>query len=86
MPPYPLTNFEIQKYYQNLRKFNGAYSGDNMPKLKDSAYVINLNEYSHIVTHWVALYVLNNDVTYFNGFRVEHILQAIKEFNGNKTI
>ena len=32
------------------------------------------------------MYVLNNDVTYFNIFGVEHILQAIKEFNGNKNI
>ena len=38
MPPYPLTNFEIQKYYQNEPRFNGAYSRDNLPKIKDGAY------------------------------------------------
>ena len=32
MPPEPLTNFEIQKYYQNKPKFNGVYSRDNFPK------------------------------------------------------
>ena len=26
MRPHPLTNFEIQKYYQNKPKFNGVYS------------------------------------------------------------
>ena len=31
IPPYPLTNFETQKYYQNKPKFNGVYSRDNLP-------------------------------------------------------
>ena len=30
MPPYPLTNFEIQKYYQNESRFNDVYSRDNL--------------------------------------------------------
>ena len=55
MLPYPLTNFEIQKYYQNETRFNGVYSRDNLTEIKDGAYVINLNEYSDIRTHWVAL-------------------------------
>ena len=46
MPPHPLTNFEIQKYYENKHKFNDVYSRDNLPnKIKDRAYVINLDEY-----------------------------------------
>ena len=28
--PHPLTNFEIQKYYQNGPKFNGLYSRKNL--------------------------------------------------------
>ena len=52
MPPHPLTNFEIQKYYQNEPRFNGVYSRDNLPnKIKDRAYVINLDEYYDIGTH-----------------------------------
>ena len=35
MPPHSLTNFEIQKYYQNERRFNGVYSGNNLPKVND---------------------------------------------------
>ena len=73
MLPHPLTNFEIQKYYQNEPRFNGVYSRDNLPKIKDGAFVINLDEYSDIGTHWVALYINNNDVTYFDSFEVEHI-------------
>ena len=41
MLPPPLTNFEMQKYYQNEPKFNGVHSRNNLPKIKDGAYVIN---------------------------------------------
>ena len=51
MPPHALTNFDIQKYYQNESRFNGVYSRDNLAKTKDGAYVINLDEYSDIGTH-----------------------------------
>ena len=44
MPPHPLTNFEIQKYYQNEPKFNGVYSRNNLSKIKDEALKINLDE------------------------------------------
>ena len=80
MPPYPLTNFEIQTYYQNEPEFNGVYSRDNLPEIKYGAYVMNLDEYSDIETHWVALCVNNNDVTYFDSFGVEHIPKEIKAF------
>ena len=63
----------LQKYYQNEPRFNGVYSKDNLPnKIKDGAYVINLDEYSDIGTHWNALYALNNNVTYFDSFGVAH--------------
>ena len=44
MRPYPITNFEIQKYYQNESKFNGFYSRNGSPKMKGRVYVINLDE------------------------------------------
>ena len=80
MPPHPLTNFEIQKYYQNKPRFNGIYSRDNLPKIKDGAYVINLDGYSDIGTHWVAFYVHNNNVTYFDSFGVDNISKEIRTF------
>ena len=86
MPPHPLTNFEIQKYYQNDPRFNGVYSRDNLPKIKHGAYVINLDDYSDIGTYCIALHVQNNDVTYFDSFRVEHIPKEIKKFIRNKSI
>ena len=56
MPPHPLTNFEIQKYYQNGPRINGVYSRDNIAKIKDGAYIIDLDENSDIGTHWIAFY------------------------------
>ena len=47
-------NFEVQLYYQNEPRFNGVYSRDNLPnKIKDGAYVINLDDHSDIGTHWI---------------------------------
>ena len=86
MPPHALTNFEIQNYYQKKPKFNGLYSRNNLPKMKDGVYAINLDEYKSIGTHWIALYVNDNNVTYFDGFVVEHIPKEIKKFIGNKNI
>ena len=63
----------MQKSYKNEPRFTGVYSIDNLPRIKDGAYIINLDEYSDIGTHWVALYINNNDVTYFDSFEVEHI-------------
>ena len=71
MLPDPLSNFEKQKYYQNEPKFNGSYSRNNLPKIKDGIYLVNLDEYESIGTHWVALYANAENVTYFNNFRVK---------------
>ena len=87
MLPHPSTNFEIQKYYENEPRFNGVFSRDNLPKkIKDGAYVINLDEYADVGTHWIALFCKKNEIVYFNSFGVEHIPEEIKEFIGNKNI
>ena len=72
MPSHSLTNSKIQKYDQNESKFNGVCSRNNLPKTKDGANVINLDEYKSIGTHWIALYVNYNNVIYFDSFEVEH--------------
>ena len=85
MLPYPLTNFEIQKYYENESRFNGVFSRDNLPKkIKDGAYLIKLDEYADTGTHWVALFCKKNEIVYFDSFGVEHIPEEIKKFIGNK--
>ena len=75
MSLHPLTNFEIQKYYQNESRFNGLYSRNNFSKTKGGANVINLDEYESIGTHWIALYVNAENVTYSDSFGVKHILK-----------
>ena len=75
---HPLTNFEIEAYCENEQRFNGVFSRDNLPNsIKNGAYLINLDEYHDIGTHWVALYVNNKTVTYFDSFGVEHIPKEI---------
>ena len=86
MPSHPLTNFEIQKYFENESKFGGVYFRDNLTKIKDGSYIRDLDEYSDIGTHWVALYVHNDYNTYFDSFGVEHISKEIKTFFNNKNI
>ena len=89
MPPHPLTNFEMQKFYQNEPKFNGVYSRKSLPKIKDGTYIKDLDQYRSVGTHWIALYVNGSafyDGTYFGSFGVENIPKEIKKFIGNKVI
>ena len=86
MQPHSLTNFGMQKYFQNEPKFNGVYSRNNLPKIKDGTYVINLDDFKSIRTHWIALHVNGNngrasyDAIYFDSFGVEHTSKEIKNF------
>ena len=60
MLSHRLTNFEIRKQ---------VYSRDKLPKrIRNRAYVINLDEYADVGTHWIALYVENIEIIYFNSF------------------
>ena len=87
MTPHPLANFEIQAYYQNECRFIGVYSRDNLhDKMKDGGYVINLDEYYDIGTHWITLYVNSKTVTYFDSFGIEHVPKEVKKIIGSRNI
>ena len=87
IPHHPMTKIEIKRHYQNNSRINGAYSRDNLPsKIKDGTYKINLDEYADAGTHWITLYVLNNDVIYLDSFGVDNIPREIRCFIGNKNI
>ena len=73
IPSHPLTNFEIQKYYQNESKFNGGFSRNNLP----GAYVITLDEYADVATHWIALFCNKNTIIYCDSFGIEHVPKEI---------
>ena len=78
MLPQSLTNFEIQKYYQNELRFNGVYSRDNMSEIKDGAYLMNTLIFFTLL--FDTSYVHNNNVIYFDSFGVEHNKKEIKAF------
>ena len=86
MPSHPLANFEIQKYYENEPEFNSVYSRNNLFKIKNWAYIINLDEFESIGTHRMALHVNDNNVTCFDSFGVEHIPKEIRKFIGNNNV
>ena len=86
MPSHLLTNFEIQKYCQNEYKFDDVYSRNNLPKIKDGAYVINLDKFKSIGTYWIALDVNDDNIIYFDSFGVKQIPKEFKKFIGNKNI
>ena len=73
---HPLSNFEIQCYYQKEPKFNGVYSRNNLPKIKDGTWVIYLDESESIRPHWVALYMNGNSIViYVDSFEVQKKLK-----------
>ena len=78
MLTHTLKDFEIEKYYENKARFNGVYSKNNLPKkIKDEAYIINLDEYTDEDegTHWIALSCDRRRNS-----------EEVKEFIGNKNI
>ena len=86
MPPHPLTNFEIQKYQQNEPRFKRVFSRNNFPKkIKDWAYVINLDEYLDVGTHLIALFFNRSEIVYFDSFDVEHVPDKVKNLSEVKT-
>ena len=59
IPLHPLTDFEIKENYENEPRFNGVYARDNLPKTKNGAHIINLDEYADVCAHSITLYVKN---------------------------
>ena len=87
MQPHPLTNCELERAYENEPRFNGVFSRNNLPKkIKDGAYVINLDEYADVGTYWIVLFCDRSVIVYFDSFGVEHVPENIKDFVGNKFI
>ena len=86
MPPHPLTNFEIQKYYQNGLKFNDVYKRNILSKIKHGAYVKILDKYESTGTDWMALHVNGKSLTYVDSFGAEHIPKEIRKFIENKKV
>ena len=75
------------KYKSIEPRFNGVYYRNNLPKkIKDRTYLINLDEYADIGTHWTALFCKRSEIVHFDSFGVEHVPEEIEEFIENKNI
>ena len=74
-------------YFNSDKSFDGTFSRDNLNIFnKDGAYIINLDKYDNIGTHWVAIYLKNNNVTYFDSFGIEYIPKEITKLINDKSI
>ena len=93
-PKNPVKNKTETTLTTSLKMFNGKdlphelLNFQEMIQLKDGdgAYVINLDEYADVGTHWIVLFCNRNEIVYFNSLGVEHIPEEVKEFVGNKNI
>ena len=72
-----LNNIEITNHFKYEPRFNGVFSRNNLPKIKDGEYVINLDDKNSKVIHWVSLVIDRNGAAYFDSFRIEYIPQEV---------
>ena len=73
-------------YFKDVKRFNGVFSRNNLLKLKNGAYVINVDHSENTGTHWVVIFAKSNEVIYFDSFGVEYIPKEITKKIGNKNI
>ena len=73
-------------YFKNIKGFDGVFSRNSLPKLKNGEYVVNLDHSRNTGTHWIVIFMKNNEVIYFDSFGVEYIPKEIIKFIGNKNI
>ena len=73
-------------YFKDLKRFNGVFSRNNLPKSKNGAYVINLYHSENTGTHWVKVFMKKDEVIYFDSFGVEYIAKEIMKSIANKNI
>ena len=51
----------------------GFFSRNNLPRIKDLAYVINLDDKNSKWAHWVSLFIDRNLAVHFDSFGIEYI-------------
>ena len=71
-----LSNIKIFRYFNYEPRFN-CFSKNNLARIKDGGYVINLDNEKSKGTHWVSLYIDRNTAVYFDSFGIECILQEV---------
>ena len=74
---HPSSNIEIIKYFNYESRFNGAFWRNNLPRIKDETYVINLRNKISKGTHWVLLCIDINTAVHFDLLVIEYIPQEV---------
>ena len=74
------------KYKNIIKRNQGFFSTNNLPEIKDGAYIINLDKYKSNGTQWIALYINGDNATYFDSFGDEHIPKEFKKIILNKNV
>ena len=77
---------EITNYFNYKPRFNGGFSRRNIPRKKDGAYVLNLDDKNSKGTHWVSLFVDRNTAVYFDSFGIKYIPQEVLNRIRDKSI
>ena len=72
-----MNNVEITNHFKYEVRINGVFSRNNLPRIKDGAYVINLDDRNSKGTHWVSLFIDKNIAIYFDSFGIEYIPQEV---------
>ena len=65
------------EYFNYVARFNGIFSRNNLPKIKDCEYVINLDDKKSTGTHWVSLFIDRNTAVYCDSFGIEYIPEEV---------
>ena len=70
------SNIKITMYFNYEPRFNGVFSRNSLPRIKDEAYVINLNDTESKGTQ-VPLFIDRNTAVYFDSFEIVYIPQEV---------
>ena len=64
---------KVSKYSDHDCRFNGVFSKDKVSRIKNGAYVINLDDKQSKSIHCVSLFIERNTAVYFDSFGIEYI-------------
>ena len=73
-------------YFNYKARFKVAFSRDNLPRIKDGAYVINFDDKQSKGTHWVSLFINKNTAVYFDSIGIEYIPQEVSSKIKDKSL
>ena len=74
---YPLNSIEITKYFNYKPRFNSIFSINYLPRIKDGAYTINLDDKKSKRTYWLSLFIDRNTAVYFDFFVIKYVPQEV---------